>query len=246
MPGGIVKLDLWEPTIRASLISGLSKGRFERFLRDAGRDEVEALRLYLWNTAAAAAFYSPLQVLEVALRDAINRELCADHGDRWWERWDIHLDWRALQQIDSVTSRLTSRKQPVTNTNVVASLTLGFWVKMLAPGPRNIYEEQFWRKSLYRAFPFAKGDAQLKTFKRVEVFKPINGLNEFRNRVAHHVPIYDEDLNQHIDTIKRVSGWIAPAAKTMADAFDNCTPLLALISHDASSKTFKIAPTFSP
>jgi hypothetical protein len=242
--GAVVKLDLEDPTVRASLVGGLSKGRFERFLRDAGEDEVEALRLYLWNTAIAAAFYAPLQTLEVALRDAIHRELSADHGDRWWERWDINLDWRALQQIDTAATRLRSRKQPVTPAGLVAALTFGFWVKLLGPGLRGIYEEHFWRQSLYRAFPFAKRDRSLKSFTRVEVFKPISATNEFRNRVAHHVPIYREPLTDQFATIQTICGWIAPSARTMVDAFDTCTPLLGLISADVSTNTYRVAETF--
>jgi hypothetical protein len=32
----------------------------------------ETLQLYVWNTALAAAFYGPLQALEIALRNALH------------------------------------------------------------------------------------------------------------------------------------------------------------------------------
>jgi hypothetical protein len=242
----IVKLDFSDPAIKSALISGLSPGRFAHFRRDAGGNDLDALRLYLWNTAIAAAFYTPLQVLEVALRDAINRELSADHGELWWQRWDIHLDWRALQQIDIVTTRLAKRKQPATSANVIASLTFGFWTKMLAPGPSNIYEQHFWRKSLYRAFSRAKKDKALRSFTRVEIFKPINELNEFRNRVAHHVPIYHESLVDQFALITRVCRWLGPSSEALLSALDTCTPLLSALYYDKSTDIYRVDQRFMP
>ena len=68
----------------------LSHELLHPYLDAVGGDRESALRLYLWNTAASAAFYGPLQGLEVALRNALHRKLavmdstalvlCRDNG----------------------------------------------------------------------------------------------------------------------------------------------------------------------
>jgi hypothetical protein len=40
----------------------------------------DSLALYVWNTALAAAFYGPLQSLEIALRNALHAELTSICG----------------------------------------------------------------------------------------------------------------------------------------------------------------------
>ena len=56
----------------------LSRERLGTYLDATRNDREGAVRLHVWNTAARAAFYGPLQGLEVALRNAMNRM----HGER--------------------------------------------------------------------------------------------------------------------------------------------------------------------
>ena len=48
----------------------LSRERLRTYLDTAGGDRGKAIRLYVWNTEISAAFYGPLQGLEVVLRNA--------------------------------------------------------------------------------------------------------------------------------------------------------------------------------
>jgi hypothetical protein len=140
-----------------------------------------------------------------------------------------------LQQIENAISRIKSHKRREISSNVISELTFGFCPKMLIPGVRNINEIHFWRKSLHRVFPHARKDSKLKAFKRVEIYKPIHKANEFRNRIAHHAPIYHEPLIEHLESIQTVCGWMSPSARQMAEALDTCAPLLKLLSRPDSS-----------
>jgi hypothetical protein len=55
-----------------ALETSLSPERMATYVAATEGDREKALRLYTWNTAASAAFYGPLQGLEVALRNAMH------------------------------------------------------------------------------------------------------------------------------------------------------------------------------
>ncbi|WP_299592843.1 hypothetical protein [uncultured Tateyamaria sp.] len=74
------------------LETSLSADRLGTYLAATGGDRAQAVRLYTWNTAVSAAFYGPLQALEVALRNAMNRELASAYGQTWYDSAKAGLD----------------------------------------------------------------------------------------------------------------------------------------------------------
>ncbi len=89
-----------DPVLDA-LQASLSPERFATYLAAAGGNRPEALRLYTWNTALSAAFYGPLQGLEVAVRNAMHRELSARYGPAWYDNPQAGLDAGALDRISA-------------------------------------------------------------------------------------------------------------------------------------------------
>jgi hypothetical protein len=68
-----------QSTINA-LGRALSPERLSTYLAAANGDHAAALRLYVWNTEVSAAFYGPLQALEIVVRNAFHRDLAAVYG----------------------------------------------------------------------------------------------------------------------------------------------------------------------
>lgn len=60
----------------------ISQPRFETYLRAEKNDPRAALALYRWNLELSAAFFMPLQICEVAIRNAAAEAIAAEHGDR--------------------------------------------------------------------------------------------------------------------------------------------------------------------
>ena len=60
---------------RIRLLNNLPEPRFRTYLEEAGDNIDRALALYQWNIEAAAAVLSTLSIVEVALRDTIDRKL---------------------------------------------------------------------------------------------------------------------------------------------------------------------------
>lgn len=196
-----------------SLEEAISSERFATYLAHVDGDREQALRLYEWNIAASAAFYFPLQALEVCLRNACHRRLQATYGVKWYQTEKLKLDWQAQDRIRKVLSNSNDPSRPKEPPDVVAALSFGFWVSLFGPGghtqpygrgPRANYEMTLWRPALRGMF---KGAQSLR---RKDLHRSLNYLRNFRNRVAHHEPIFKRHLEKDYDSIIRIVGWIYP------------------------------------
>ena len=63
----------WTEDLLDDLEAAVSPERLSTYLTAAGGDRKRALQLYTWNTEMSAAFYGPLQGLEIALARATQR-----------------------------------------------------------------------------------------------------------------------------------------------------------------------------
>ena len=141
----------------------LSADRLGTYLAATGGDRTRAVRLYTWNTAVSAAFYGSLQALEVALRNAMNRELAAVYGQAWHDNSKTGLDSGCLVRIEQTKQDLRKNKYPDDPPQVVASLSFGFWVSLLGPGgfidwktkTKANYEMTLWRPALKLSTSFS-------------------------------------------------------------------------------------------
>jgi hypothetical protein len=97
------------------------------------------MELYTWNTAASAAFYGPLQAVEVGLRNAINVELCGYfRRDDWYDDPNFRVTHWIEKWVDGAKDDLTKHMSPITNDNLVAALSFGFWSGLLGTRPQKI------------------------------------------------------------------------------------------------------------
>lgn len=211
--------------VLAALETSLSPERMATYARETGGDREQAIRLYTWNTALSAAFYGPLQGLEVALRNAMHRQLCAKYGPAWYESAHCGLDTGALDRIADAKRTLTRGKYPVDPPHVVAELPFGFWVSLLGkgglgPAGKMNYDMTLWRPALYQAFPHSRRS-------RVATHRPLDYLRTFRNRIAHHEPIFTRHLEQDFLSILEVAGWICPKTAQWIEHHSRVRVLLA-------------------
>lgn len=200
--------------ILKALTVSLSPERLATYLAASGGNRAKAMCLYTWNTAVSAAFYGPLQGLEVALRNAMHRELAARYGLDWYDNPGCGFDGKTLGRIDKARDNLLRGDYPVDPPHMVAELSFGFWVSILGPGGRGPhpdarkrnYDMTLWRPALYKAFPHVR-------LPRSGVHQPLDYLRTFRNRIAHHEPIFDRHLKADYESILTVAGWICPETR---------------------------------
>jgi len=67
------------------------------------------------------------------------------------------------------------------------------------------YERSLWVPALRFAFPHLLGHGM-----RRQAHDAVHGLHGLRNRIAHHEPIHDRQLDELHRTTLRVVGWICP------------------------------------
>ena len=112
----------------------LSRERLGTYLDATAGDRKGAIKLYAWNTAVSAAFYGPLQGLEVTLRNAIHRRLAERYGEAWYDNPDAGLDRGAVERIASARMELARDGHDEGPARIVAALSFGFWVSLLRSG----------------------------------------------------------------------------------------------------------------
>ena len=225
--GMMVKVFPFSDEVLDALIASLSPERAATYVAAAGGDRERAMRLYTWNTALSAAFYGPLQGLEVALRNAMHRELVASYGPGWYDNPACGFDAGTLRRIEGAKDGLRRDGYPVDPPHLVAALSFGFWVALLGRGGRGgslgaakrNYEMTLWRPCLHKAFPHAK-------LSRVQAHIPLDYLRTFRNRIAHHEPIFTRHLEADYQSVLAVTGWICPDTRDWIDHHSRIKELL--------------------
>lgn len=191
----------------------------ERYFILYPNDESRAVKHYQSNIKLTEAFYTSLSVLEVALRNALSRELKTMTGrDDWYVIFANTPGLTNLNKyITQATKQIAGRHEQITTSKIIAELTLGFWVSLLNAE----YERLLW-KDLRRAFPYIPK----KDRKRKNVSAPLNRFRAFRNRVFHNESIcWNMKKVQEIhDELLLVLEWInkdLPEWLTEIDRFKN-------------------------
>ena len=175
----------------------LSRERLEKYLDETGQDLDAAIELYEKNTRLSEAFYTPLQAVEVCLRNQLNVRLSNTYGELWYENGNPPLADDATRMIFEAKEELRGEKR-ITPGRVVAELKFAFWVGLLAPK----YDATLWRKCLYEAFPGVGGRP------RRIIHGRFNAIRRFRNRIAHHEPIFHlAPIIRHQEIMEAI-GWM--------------------------------------
>lgn len=196
----------------------LSLERFGRYLAWANGDRARALDLYALNMRLSEALYTPLQMLEVALRNRIHAVLSASVQPRWFEAPGFLAVPHQNEQVAEARADLTRERKEPTPGRVVAALTFSFWTTMLGTP----YENR-WQTDLHRIGRRDDG----KGLRRKDLSGPLTPIRLLRNRIAHHEPILAWDLPKHHDAMLRITGWLSPAAAAWCrtlDRFDQVHP----------------------
>ena len=193
------------PSINNSLEASITRKRLAKYLAATGDDLDKALQLYEENTRLSEAFYSPLQAVEVCLRNKLNVQLSGRFGSDWFQNGQPGFHPDSEQMIVDALRDLQHKPLPTDPDDVVAELKFAFWVGLIGPK----YDSTLWRQCLHRAFLVRKP--------RSVIHGRFNALRRFRNRIMHHEPIFHRPLlqlhNELIDSIRWMcsdtSSWAA-------------------------------------
>ncbi len=185
----------------------ISPERWRTYKLSAGFHEDTAHRLYIWNAAIGQSFHFPLQTVEVALRNVIHESLKQIYG----EDWSVDAGCRQMLGVklkDIIIKserRHRNRYNTAANTpQIVASLSLGFWVSLL----RQSYHGPIWNNQIHHAFPNLSHNETM-----VDVSNIGTVIQDLRNRIFHQEPLIGHNLSLDYAAILKMLGWICPSTR---------------------------------
>lgn len=187
--------------INSALERAISRERLEKYLINQNDSLDGALALYEKNMLLSEAFYVPLQTLEVCLRNKIHAEMVSFYGPDWLTNPpSTPMNDFSRSMINEALRELQAAP---TNGQIVAELKFAFWVGLMGPG----YDATLWRRAIHKCFRSSRGK------RRSEVHGQLNAIRRFRNRVAHHEPIFHRPIERlHGDIIEAI-GWMCPQTR---------------------------------
>lgn len=214
----------------------ISKPRIARFLSATGGNQNLARDLYLDNLILSQAFHPLLGIVEVTLRNAINEELAVFFADQDWvinqksgfmqhptltfyhrvQQRRITNDYLLKRVIEAELKLQRDGKTPNAG-RIIAELTFGFWTKLYDPT----------HASILLGRPMQVFPNLPPNINRANIYRILNEIRLFRNRLSHNEPIcfagfnYDCRLPRriHQDIIKILS-WIEPDIVTWIKPLD--------------------------
>ncbi|MBP2320514.1 hypothetical protein JOF56_000899 [Kibdelosporangium banguiense] len=175
----------------------LSDARFGKYLEACGDDVTAAFRLYVWTVRVCGAFYPLLHFAEVTLRNASHSELALQFGrDDWWAV--APLTGNSQNLVKKAQEKAVIPGSPPSANQVVAKLTLGFWVSLVS----ETYDRALWVPTLHRAFPHYRG-------RRDGLHTELENIRDLRNRVMHYAPLRGRDLSADHAALYRLYSYLS-------------------------------------
>ena len=162
------------------------------------KDVDEAIGLYMWNCELSACFSVLLSFFEIALRNNIHYAMShyysyGQNGNIHWYDKMPNLSDKQKSKVDEIRKEKKRGKIvlriPAPNPDeIVSRVTFGFWSDVLGK-----IEPKYANQVLSKVFPShplsCSNQWNIKA-KKTAAIEFIYELNDFRNRIAHHEPLW--------------------------------------------------------
>ncbi len=202
------------PTFFQEIEGILHNERIDAYRQD-GVDHTTTLARYLLNMSLCEALYPSLQFAEIALRNAVHRELSSRCGtSAWYDSPSARLTTWQQQKVTEAKDTLRNRNKPRNPGRIVAELTFGFWSGFFNKAHARTGIGSYLAKT---AFPHAPKPAQFQA----TLDKRRQDIRDLRNRVFHHERILHwTDLEAQHLAILEIIGWMSPELYDLTNSLD--------------------------
>jgi hypothetical protein len=212
MPAQVLSITAAEKALSAARLGGY-------YDRRAGDGDVEAIARYLWNMALQASVTPAVHLAEVTIRNAVfdAATQVADTRGRPFGEVSCWLDTRPSllygneqQAVKEAKDRLRESRKSMTVDHLVAKLSFGFWVNLL----NSSYEQG--RPSGPALWPAALGafhGIPKQERSRGDLRRRLDVVRAFRNRVAHHEPIWNQNPAADYEHLLQTLRYLNPGAE---------------------------------
>lgn len=179
----------------------MKDGLIEKFITDKRFESYVDLDEYQENLVISKQSYIPLSILEVSLRNSIDtllsRKVCED-----WHKDETFLTRDSAFKIKQAIELLERRRESISKHKIIAELSFGFWVNLF----KKPYDKKLRINDLRKIFPNLPPKS-IELINREKVYKELNHIRNFRNRVFHYEKVVNKDgynkVFQEIDKLLR-------------------------------------------
>lgn len=183
-----------------AVAAGISEVRLRGYLNEVDGNLGRALDLYAWNARMAAEAFALIGHLEVLLRNRLDDALKRayeeeERGIPWFLQVSFPNSAETTKKIRDVRARNDGDGYPDTRDRVIAGMSLGFWVTLLAT-------HELWPRKLELAFPPGT--------RRKHVTGLVDSIRQTRNRAAHHDYVKAFDLPGKVKEVLRLANMLSP------------------------------------
>ncbi len=188
-----------------------SKTRLSRYLNACKGDTEKAIALYKYNIQVSQALYPLLSILEIALRNAIDRELAKHFNTTDWlitkrDEFSTHPgmtrrryngriipDRFFAEKLRKAENKLNTRKIRLSHSKLLAELTFGFWIKFFDSSAIKILKGRPLQAFTNRP-PIKLG----------LIHSHLNAIVTLRNRISHSEPVcFNNKGERCLSTIRK-------------------------------------------
>ena len=165
----------------------MTNARMNRYLLACSSNSRKAMTLYRKNLQLSQELFTVISCFEVALRNAIDRQVTPSFGNDWLKDAAAHGgvfdNPRCRLTRDNINDAI-SKLHVYSHYKLVAELGFGFWRFMFAQHQFNATN-----RILLRVFPSKPISTPTLQYNHTYIFNQLAKLNDIRNRIAHHEPI---------------------------------------------------------
>jgi hypothetical protein len=232
----------------------ISKPRLDSYKGYFHASTEEAVGLYMWNCRISACLSTLISYFEVALRNRIHWSMSdfysrgANQSIHWYDSIRGQLKpetQRTITKIRSIRGAggvFITRNPAPSPDEIVSRVTFGFWPSILG-----VVDRRYADRLLPGIFPNhplnATPSAWTINATRKSALAFIYELNEMRNRIAHHEPLWKFSAIK--DTSVTPAVVIAAASTNQAESVARFHRLLALLDANLSAVNMDLGQDLS-
>ncbi|MBP9742450.1 MAG: hypothetical protein KBD37_03735 [Burkholderiales bacterium] len=166
----------------------ISKARMSKY-----NDELE----YVKNVKFSQFHYPLLHYFEITFRNKINGFYANNFGDNWLIELPsiLNFDKSIIDRVND--SKFKIKNNIITNNDIIANLTLGFWVELF--NPRYLLRTKLYKEQVYSIFAISKKNIHKKYL--IKLHNELNTIRSFRNRIFHYEKVLDNPKYSHAPKI---------------------------------------------
>ena len=168
----------------------LSQERIGRYLKACNGDSRKAMTLYRYNLQISQEMFTIISCFEVALRNAIDRNLTATLGADWLRDAILPngiFTHPLLSKTHNIIYHSYTKLQGqnmYSPSKLLSDMEFGIWKYMFSP-----LQYRLTGRTLLQIFPNKQRSTPQLQINQAYIFNELDKVNNLRNRIAHHEPI---------------------------------------------------------